>query len=235
MHFLMKNCTKKNPIVESRSAPYTIAQSFTPILGVKSYSKQMLGAIDEVHGVPDITPLVIRKATLERGIEGEFDSFKREVRVSRDALHPLTTGFHEVGHALDFLFLNVASGYLPRQGWASEIALKGGKGLLAEWVNLTYASRPVSELYLAQASLDKVSEDYELTLYYFDIREIWARSYEQFIGQNCNDRDARIEFSAKRRKTVRLGSRALRVYWTYKEFAPIEKEIRAIFRALGWL
>ena len=200
----------------------------------KSYSKQILDAIDQVHGVQGITDLSIRKVHLEQSY-GEFEYLKREIRISTDAPYPLCTGFHEVGHALDALFLNSVSGYTLSQGEASLIAADARKGVLRDWFSVAFQSPPVKAFYevLRHSPVDSI--DYLDASYYIDPAEVWARSYEQFIAQNCKDLHAKEEFSLKRRTKIDFGEAKLRVYWTYQEFVPIQTEIRKALHSIGWL
>jgi hypothetical protein len=162
------------------------------------------------------------------------------VSIDLDAVYPLSSGVHEIGHALDALFLNRVNDHkessaIPDAMYATEQAVIHWRGWLNDVITFAMRSRPIKEFESVMRSSRFGSRDRERAEYYFDPKEVWARAYQQFIAQNCRDANLRAEFHVQRYNRVEIGGERIRVFWTYREFAGLEREIRRVFRALGWI
>ena len=67
------------------------------------------------------------------------------------------------------------------------------------------------------------------------VRELWARSYELFIWRRHPGSALDAIKSVECGESARVGSTTIHNYWQDDDFNPIEQEIEAVFRRLGWL
>ena len=213
-------------------------QSFRGESSDKPFFDHVLQAIDSVHRVAGITQVPCDRMPLPKTWQGQFDPYTRTVTVSPDALLPLTTGVHEIGHAIDALFLVTASqlGRLdgPITLYASEYAVQG-KGLLVDWFVKAKQSRPIQEISQMALGAPLMSVDWYEATYWLDPKEVWARAYEQFIAELTNDSELKAQFQQKRRDELEIGTRKTRVYWSEGEFEPIAQEIKRLLQMLRWM
>jgi hypothetical protein len=204
----------------------------------KPFAEQLVHAIESVHGVQGIILVPIERKPLADGWNGQFDPYTRTVTVSPNAPLPLTAGVHEIGHALDALFLVSASklGRLdgPISLYASQYAVNG-RGRLVDWYQAIRQTSAVNELQQIRTSFPFMSAEWHEITYVLDIRELWARSYEQFIGTNTGDADVKAQFLETLQRESEVGGRRFRVYWMQEEFQSIEREIKRLLEFLGWM
>jgi hypothetical protein len=204
----------------------------------RPFVQQLTAAIESVHGVQGITSVPIERKPLPHGWNGQFDPYTRTVTVSPAAPLPLTTGVHEIGHAIDALFLVSASNLGRLEGaislYASQYAVNG-RGVLVDWYQAVRQTSAVNELQQIRASFPFMSDEWHELAYVLDIRELWTRSYEQFIGTHTGDADLNVQFLETSRRESEVGGRKFRVYWTQEQFQPIEREIKRLLEFLGWM
>jgi hypothetical protein len=221
------------------TAPHSISQTFIIAPAARELAEPVLSAIDAVHGLGSLTRLNFDRTDLPFDWQGQFDPYTRTVTVATTARFPLLSGIHEIGHVLDAIFLVHAGGLGRIQGpitrYASEYGSGFSRGPLFDWFDAVLKTRPLHELRAARQAMNFGSDVYEIAQYYLDAKEIWARSYEQFIAQKTDNRAVRSEFREKRLLTRQIGDAEIRVYWTHSEFAPIAQEIEAVFRMIGWM
>jgi hypothetical protein len=216
----------------------TLSQSFSSSHADQAFASQLLNAIDTVHGVQGITGLRIERGALPEGWNGQFDPYTRTVTVSTSAQAALSTGAHEVGHALDAVFLVSASNMGRIEGpvtlYASQYAASD-RGVLVNWLQSVLATSAVQDLRQLRASFAFMSDEWHELAYLIDVRELWARSYEQFIGSNAKDDDLKAQFLQASQRESQVGGRKIRVYWTQEDFRPVEREMKRLLESLGWM
>src|SRR5579862_659558 len=114
-----------------------IGQSFHVSPSANKIADQVFALVDQVHGVSGVASLRITSGPLYEGWTGQFDPYSREITLSPEAIYPLSAAIHEIGHALDAVFLNSASGFgtLPRPDvrYASQHASGFDRGILRDW------------------------------------------------------------------------------------------------------
>jgi hypothetical protein len=123
----------------------------------------------------------------------------------------------------------------PITYYASDYAASFSQGVLVNWFDVVVGTRPVRAFLNARVASRFGTVAYEQASYYLDRKEIWARSYLQFIAQNSGDTALKTEFRVRRLEKEQIGDRTIRVYWTRKEFAPIEHAMKVLFRHLEWM
>jgi hypothetical protein len=161
----------------ARQVTMTVAQSFAPARGATDYARHLGEVINEVHGIEGMTRITIHRKKLPDDIDGLWDFYAKSVTVAKHAPNPLTTGIHEIGHALDALFLNAASGYgslqRPSTEYATEHAYVHNRGVLVDWSHLVSRTRPVQEFLKAIRASPYGSAARDLAEYYFLPVEVW--------------------------------------------------------------
>ena len=212
-----------------------IEHSFVVERGAIRLSKSVFKIINEVHGVEGTANYkFIRKPITNEGYHkpGEY------IIVSTNAAYPLLTGVHEIGHSLDDLFLNSLHGFgtldNPYRFSASELAFLGDDDLLQDWFQAVKGTEKYQTLLDVRRKSNTV-EQFDLLAYFTSAVEIWARSYEQFIATNCQNREIKVEFQRQKRDQLQTFSGGVRLYWTNKDFVPINRAMKMLFRSIGWM
>ena len=199
---------------------------------------QQIDAIASVHGFPAGLPQIDLKITrLSPGslghIESGFDPVTgtwavQIIRLQRSALTntpPMPSAVHEIGHYLDQWGFGDGPPTLQaaRMGeWASST------DALREWRTLVTNSRAYSGLRssLAAASAGTDAQLVAHLEYLLRDRELFARSYEQWIATRSNDPVLLGKI------TERRASRSA-TYWDVADFEPIAEAMDRIFRSRG--
>lgn len=198
--------------------------------------REAIAAIDRVHkdGVLPIIPVTCASLTNRHGQFSRTDG-RISIEVNPASRSAALTMVHEVGHFLDYSALGNAG------EWACEVP-----GLLDRWRGAVSSSRGVQRLRpLLKSGLDvttetvtggtvveySVKQDY--LRYMLQPRELWARSYAQFIAVGSGDMILLRQLEVLRtRKENRFyyGEQ-----WEAEDFLPISASIEAIFYDLGWM
>lgn len=197
--------------------------------------REAVSAIERVHGdgvlpaIPVTTVQIL--VNLEgRRLDGRFlydiadDGIIAPIAIQTrsGALQRRLVALHEAGHFLD------ACG-LRRPGFASgdpEVAV------LDQWREAVGSSRAVQTLISLAVSnnLDYRRRAQVLV----QSKELWARSYAQFVAAQSGVPSLRTELD-----TVRREDGVSTVYcprqWDVDDFSPIASAIEALFRVLGWM
>jgi SPP1 gp7 family putative phage head morphogenesis protein len=175
--------------------------------------KEALIALDAVHGdgkLPKIT--IDHRAGTSLGVYRS--NYKGEAvgigvkAASKGGTHVLMTTAHEAGHFLDH------QAFSPGK-FASETNAK-----FAAW-------RDAIDKSAALADLDNASVSGKS--YWKSRRELWARSYSQFIATKSGDQRMLAEL-----KAIREGHAPWR-QWADDDFKPIAKAIEEILKGEGWM
>ena len=207
----------KNQVATSRtkmSAAFTYRKKNVKI-------SETLSAIDEVHNVSNLPVIPISVTSkLDQNVDGEFRStisgIPYDIQISSAASTPRMTVAHEIGHFIDL------SG-IKRTGFFAESKINGA---LSEWweaVENSDAFKKWKEikqnggLFDANGNIiEKVEDSY--IEYSMRQRELWARSYAQFIATRTSNSTMKAELADA--LTYRFPNQ-----WEDSDFAPIEKAI----------
>lgn len=173
-----------------------------------------LAAIDAVHDDGTLPAMTLTGRPVS-GALGHFDHAQREIAVSPGGPWPQMTAAHEVGHLIDFFALGEAGAF------ASE-----AHPALAAWRAAVAASAPVKALQgEAGAALPPRARSYLLRH-----RELWARSYAQYVAQRSGSAELLRQLD-KARAGATVGQLT---QWRDADFAPIAAAIDELFRTKGW-
>lgn len=209
--------------------------------------RKVLDIIDNIHGDGELTPIPVKTKKLGRGTMGMFtrtrENIPIEVAVAPRADHPETTLAHELGHYLD--------NHLGRQkngAFASEMAAYNLESPLMEWWHTVQESQAYKDLidvrdhperhrqevvYYTQDGrpIRAISEpDGRFMEYLTRPREIWARSYAQYISLRSGNVDMQVQISAQRNDDAIYSQKQ----WTPEDFGPIAEAMDRLLQAIGW-
>jgi hypothetical protein len=184
-----------------------------------------LTAIEKVHRVPEgIAPVPV-KSSSARTFYGRYTytvpgGAPGSIAIADHGDHIGSTMTHEFGHYLDSQILG------PQPGRWGTSFIADNEALL-EWGRAIDASPTMQAL--RQHAVDHPHET--LARYYLSKKEIWARSYAQWIATRAGDDVLLAEMAAIR---TDVGSRALS-QWEPDEFGAIASTFDRIFADLGLL
>lgn len=194
--------------------------------------KRTLEVIDRVHR-DGVLPTIPVDSTGAYHYLGEYEFFPYNNSASRIALskwgdHKEHTLAHEIGHFLDH------QGLAPGKGFASN---NPADKRLEPWRKAMRASesvRALRKLQTGPATVDGIPVQKNYLDYLLDTREIWARSYAQWITQRSGDQVLADQLGdiLDRQRAAKL---AYPSQWEPEDFEPIARAIDDLFRDIGWL
>lgn len=201
------------------SAPARRSDGLAPVseaFAVNAHRRRVrdaLGVIDAVHTDGDLPRIPIENTAAALGLYARAGREAVRVAVQRSDVLEFAL-FHEIGHFLDHQALGVAGAYASEthadlRAWRAAME---GSAAFARWRSLQAAARIAGD--------DNVEE---YTSYLLLTRELWARSYAQYIVL----RSGRADLAAQL-------SRMASMHWTAEDFAPIAEQIERLFRLRGW-
>lgn len=198
--------------------------------------RDAVAAINRVHrdGKLPVIP-VTRASFTDRHAQFTNVAGKIAIEINRITGSAGLATVHEIGHFLDY------SGLGNSGEWASE-----ADGVLDRWRAAVKESRSIQRLRpLLEAGVDQAAEtltggtvvEYEVNRaylrYMLQPRELWARSYAQFITAKSGDPILRRQMDDLRNQPTNkfyYGEQ-----WEDEDFLPILASIEAIFHDLGWM
>ena len=135
----------------------------------------------------------------------------QRIAVNPNGPWPHLTLCHEVGHFLDLAALG--NGQMASETEAS----------LHPWLNAVGKSDAAMKIF------NHPTMTADRRKYWLSPRELWARSYAQFIAMKSKDPVLLSELNAARSSTQSWRQ------WTDQDFRPIMKAIEKLFKQKGWL
>jgi len=199
--------------------------------------QEALDAIDAVHGDGKLPKLPVTTDSRMESL-GEFRFLAGtgeplEIVVNGKGSHRQLTLAHEIGHFLDYQGIG-------KPGRAESME----RGLFNEWRKAVSASKAVETLrekrkspsrFVVKTTLPSgttyvAKPDSYYLLYTLDEKEIWARSYAQYIAVRSGNPTMLAQLAKERLDPVYSERQ-----WDDEDFAPIAAAIDALFRRLGWL
>ena len=206
---------------------------------IQQYSRA-LELIERVHKIPAIKVLDIKPATGEIGSayagvvlrHPSFSIFRADpdyIALNLPAPTPLSSIIHEIGHVIDIEAIGI------RGQFSSEI----GASILREWWQAVSQSRAYRRLEQLRQQLIERGHLFvadRIEKYIMSRRELFARSYAQYIAQKTNDRTLLRELRQKRSETLTIRGRKYTVtlQWSDDDFQPIAEAFDRLFEQLGW-
>jgi hypothetical protein len=177
--------------------------------------KEVLGAIDAIHGDGPLQPIPINNA-VQRGSLGSYyrhnvggQSVAFQISVRRNLGNEGELAFaHEIGHWIDHIGIESEGLYASENSPALYDLMRAIRG---------------------SGAIKKVNAAPEISIKYRNYltsgREMFARAYSQFIAEE----------SARPSMLDSLKQWSGREQWESDDFAPIRDEFRKLFRSLGWM
>ncbi len=203
--------------------------------------RRTMDAIDSTHGDGEL-PKIPVKGSSAKGYYGQykhyFDGRPVDIRIAYKGTHHETTLAHEIGHFLDHQAIG-------KKGiFESEAAFQFKSKLMEKWEHAISNSEAYQKLVdmlknptSYEVEIETLSgfkfttkPDHAHTRYLLQPRELWARSYAQYIAESSGN-EVMLEQITKEVGDKIYGVRQ----WSSEDFAPIKKAIDEIFIELGWM
>lgn len=198
--------------------------------------RDAIAAINRVHqdgALPIAAPS--RAFFHDRHGQCSLQRDKIAIKINLAGPHAELTTVHEIGHFLDYSGL----------GRPGEIASETS-GVLDRWRASVKQSRKLQRLapLLTVESggatgtppggtVVEYEADRDYLRYLIQPRELWARSYAQFIAVKSGDPTLRKQLDGLRGQSAWMSSYG--VQWDEDDFLPISASIEAISHDLGWM
>lgn len=161
------------------------------------------------------------------GAEGYIQPASRLVVINTHTNSPITTLFHEVGHAIDYDVFG------SRKAMMSDIVSAGGSGILKDWWNAVTSSVAFRQLLTIESFPGLTIDERHYFRYLLEPAELWARCFAQFVVERQLNPAITAEWEAE---LAMLKAKGLGVaQWSPHDFAPIAHEIEAILKDKGWM
>lgn len=197
-----------------RKAPVSAALEITTKQSVAAQISRTLAVIDQVHD-DGALPKVIINAKARSNQNGTFWPTDNRIGISPRGPWPQMTTAHEIGHLLDYQVLGRTGVYAS----AADPAL-------AVWREAVQNSRAIQMIVESVKGRRPVYN----AEYYLRDREIWARSYAQYIAVRSGD----VEM-LRQLDLIRARPTGQFIQWSDADFAPIAEAIDNLFRSKGWI
>lgn len=192
----------------------------------KRITQRVLELIDNVHGDGKL-PLIPVKNTNSKQYNGAYTHLAYsgkpvDIKFNGRGEHPELTLAHEIGHFIDHQGIEAG-----KYGSQESTLFQG-------WVDAVQNSSPVKTLTAMREGPDRNSYNQSHIEYLLRPREIWARSYAQYITERSEDPILIEQLTAI--LNTNKGARSPYPYqWPKSEFEPIAQSIDQLFLKLGWL
>jgi hypothetical protein len=193
--------------------------SALPMTATRRRVDSTIAAVASVHGVDPMldVPVHVKPEVWSSGrkVPGRFNP-STGIWVSAEATSPEYTSVHEIGHSLDCRMFGDGTTY-GTDSQAPE---------LDNWRKAVYNSDAYNAL---KNSLQVGSKTQERVDYLLSERELFARSYAQYIGEKSGNKAILHEIEQRRSEPL-YGSQ----HWG-KDFAPIRSAFDELFKSLRLL
>jgi SPP1 gp7 family putative phage head morphogenesis protein len=211
----------------------TVALSGTRATAVRT----ALDAVAEIHGDGDLPVIPVvpsqAKSYAAAYVRTAQSGKAIEIRVSTSSKLHETNFLHELGHFMDHQTLGDRGRYASdakhpvmdawRKAVENSAAVKSLRETLARGTIFIEGPGKTVEVKLSSSELANIRD------YWLAPHELFARSYAQFIAEKSGRADLRTQLAGKIEAAQRWQQ------WTPEDFAPIMKEIQALFRMKGWI
>ena len=204
---------------------------------IESQLRNAIAAIDQVHTDGVLPRLPVTTAALT-DLHGYFRSTTAgdavEIVVNLFSPHVELTTVHEIGHFLDFKALDQAAPWASANSPAFASWREAVKRSQAAQTLRHFSDPAVSTIKapLGNASVVEYPVDKVYVAYLFRARELWARSYAQFIATESHDPALLQQLEEERERPG--SSIYYPKHWDDDDFEPVRAEIDAIFQDLRW-
>ena len=226
---------KRKPATKALGTPVSEAVETKGIRGLTKEAKAALKAIDEVHGdgvLPKVKVLT-RSAVKFNGAYryNPKTGDPVDIILRRPGDWPSLTLVHETGHFLDHKAL----------GKDGKFATAEADQQLAKWrtaVEASEAFKRLQELRTKDLVEWETPEGEKRSIrishahveYLLNVKELWARSYAQYIAHRSTSADLKAELAT----SIGFGRISYPYQWEPEDFEPIADAFDELFKELGW-
>jgi hypothetical protein len=188
----------------------------------KADLERIVGVINSVHGVPEGFPKAKVEVFSEMGqAEGAYNAGEKLIKLKEDGEFPLGTLCHEFGHHIS----------LGEHGWTRQefAVLVKETPELNTWLNAVKKTKAYNVFLGIRSYTTNTKEQRDYASYLMDPRELFARSYSQWVASRSGDKELIAQ-------NAEVGKKANGYYqWSDAEFKPIGAALDKHFKKLGWL
>jgi len=219
----------QGPYYRGVTAPVSDAIKLEGSKAQRAIARAAVDAINAVHGDGELEKIPLRwgKSSFENGSYTYRGRIPVKITISKYTKTPRLTAAHEMGHFLD-------QQGIGKKTYASEDPQFAK--LFGAWRKAVHESgnvRRLNEMLQGEDRIEhegeRVEVDKEWIRYALTERELFARSYAQWIAGRSNDDKMKAEL----RSTQEF--RPHRSQWDDEEFEPIAAAMDEMFQELGWL
>lgn len=189
--------------------------------------KRMVDEISKVHVMPDLYPKVSVEvwSSVARGAAGAYDPGSKMIRLAEDDGFNASTFVHEFGH-----HLTLAENGDSKSEFASRVIRDPE---LKEWLGAVKATPQFLKLHDTMrggdGSVQITQGQRDHATYLADTRELFARSYAQWIQERSGSGVLKFQHDAIQKRTGGI------YQWSDEEFKPIGLALDAWFTKKGLL
>lgn len=204
---------------------------------IQQQARDAIDAINLIHGDGDLSKIPLKQ--LENvDYFGEYKINQRHgdpewIGISSKNDHAELTTAHEIGHFIDFSVMGTgfkggSEERLPEfSDWETAIESSGAVQNLKSM--LATPNRYSAEIML-NGTKQEVTPSADYLFYSLSKRELWARSYAQYIATKSGNSNMVSALKRQRDEPVYKD-----IQWDDEDFKPISAEIDKLFKARGWI
>lgn len=201
---------------------------------IEKPARSALSHIDSVHGdgaLKNIPFKAMRSESLNGALYLNNRSEAVHIGLSTKGKHQELTALHEIGHFLDLHSGDIKSKFdsdLPSTAIRSVI----DKAMESDCLKNIQASIKTGKI-TVDGKEERIQPNYKKYLkYLMEPKEIWARSYAQFIAKRTGNKLLLEQLQTRIEVTQKNGALS---QWLDTDFIEIEKEIETAMIKMGWM
>jgi hypothetical protein len=194
--------------------PIANALHFTFQGDTRDAADRAVDLIGSLHG-DGVLPRISVSPETRSDAAGSYDWSKKSMKVS--GLLTESTMIHETAHMLDHLAIKSGHTYASEES----------TGVFQDWFRAVSSSDAYKNLISARNDPGRPLPLNNID-YFLSRRELWARTYEQYVAVKTGDRIVRDQMDDYARMYKGFP------YWSEQDFKPIEAAIDNLFTSLQW-
>lgn len=195
---------------------------------------QVASSIDAVHGDGRLARMSVRLGRLDDGIDGLYEDFIRRITINLAGPYPRMAMLHEIGHLVDARAFEGHRGVAHRPASIRLALFAGWRAAVSQssvFESFLVIAEGLRQRIARNTASDEDREDLVFIDYLTDVRELWARSYVQYIAVQATDDRLVSEWRLYQGEDAGSG---LPQQWDDAGFEPIAQAIDHVFRQQGW-
>lgn len=232
-----------------------VSQALVAEEDIRNIVQSVLRAVDSVHGDGELPTIPVGFSASLTGEYAEasyyYDALLGDaidIRMRYDAETPELSFLHELAHFIDHKGLAFPFNPAPAFGlttetvrqavfasesdslfseWRKAISVSEAVARLREVINYRSATVPLADGTEVAVDIDRVYVDYLL-----EPRELFARSYTQYVVTNSQNRVLQGQLDSQRQEPL---ANLYPIYWEDEDFVPVAEAVDSILQQRGWL